>query len=169
VWRDAADVFAPDAPRGHHDGEPRARMEAAAVANAIEAEADLIDLEANATKGKGGAAVASADYRSVKWFGTSYTFTKSQAACVKLLWEAWKADTPELNGLTVVADAKVDQCRLVDVFKSKGKMHPAWGTMIVPGGTKGTYRLNDDPAVVPKSRRKRSRKTPRKTPPKTSR
>jgi hypothetical protein len=43
VWLEVAGVLAPDAPRGDQDGEQRALMEAAAVANAIEAEADLID------------------------------------------------------------------------------------------------------------------------------
>ena len=107
------------------------------------------------------------DFRSVVWFGTSYTFTRNQAACVKVLWTAWKAGTPELEGLTVVTQADVSQTRLSDVFKAKGKMHLAWGTMIGQGRTKGAYRLSE-PATVAKSavkpRRKESRKSPRKTP-----
>jgi len=83
------------------------------------------------------------DFRSVVWFGKSYTFTKNQAACVKVLWEAWKAGTPELDGLTVVAQADVSQTRLIDVFRSKGKAHVAWGTMIAQGQSKGAYRLSD--------------------------
>lgn len=106
----------------------------------------------------------SADFRSVFWSGTPYTFTKSQAACVKVLWVAWEACTPELDGLTVVTQADVSQTRLIDVFRSKGKAHPAWGAMIVQGQSKGAYRLNDATAVVPpKVPRTQSRKTTRKT------
>jgi hypothetical protein len=104
------------------------------------------------------------DFRSVVWSGTPYTFTKTQAACVKVLWTTWKADTPELDGLTVVTQADVAQSRLIDVFRSKGKAHLAWGTMIVGGTSKGAYRLNDRLAAAPpKARRKGSRKTTRKT------
>jgi hypothetical protein len=87
--------------------------------------------------------VHSADFRSVVWSGTSYTFTKSQAACVGVLWAAWKAGTPELDGLTVVTQADVSQTRLIDVFRSKGRAHAAWGTMIMQGQSKGAYRLSD--------------------------
>ena len=104
------------------------------------------------------------DFRSVVWSGTSYTFSKAQAACVKVLWAARKAGTPELDGLTVVTQADVSQTRLIDVFRSKGKAHAAWGTMIIQGHSKGANRLNDKPAVAPpKAPRKGSRKTTRKT------
>ena len=83
----------------------------------------------------------SPDFRSVHWFGTDYGFTKNQALCVKLLWVAWKNGTPERDGLAVVTEADVSQTRFVDVFKRQGTMHSAWGAMIVPGSTKGVYRL----------------------------
>lgn len=115
-------------------------------------------------KGDDSKVLHSDDFRSVVWLGTPYTFTKNQAACVKVLWEAWTAGTPELEGLTVVTRADVAQTRLIDVFRSKGKAHSAWGTMIVQGTSKGAYRLNDRPAVTPpKARQKGSRKTTRKT------
>jgi hypothetical protein len=104
------------------------------------------------------------DFRSVVWCGKPYTFTKNQAACVRVLWAAWEADTPELDGLTVVTQTDVSQARLVDVFKRDGTMHQAWNTMIVPGTTKGSYRLITKPIVAAEPRRKNSRKTPRKTP-----
>jgi hypothetical protein len=107
----------------------------------------------------------SCDFRCVVWHDTSFTFTKAQAACVKSLWAAWQAGTPDLDGLTVITQADVDQCRLIDVFKSKGEMHPAWGVMVIAGATKGSYRLSDCKNARPaKTRRTRSRKTPRKTP-----
>ena len=86
---------------------------------------------------------------------------------MKVLWAAWEAATPELDGLTVVTQADVSQTRLSDVFKAKGKMHLAWGTMIAQGQSKGAYRLSE-PATVAKSavklRGKESRKSPRKSP-----
>lgn len=106
----------------------------------------------------------SPDFRSVRWRGEAYSFTRNQALCMKQLWEAWEAGTPEMDGITVTTVADVSQTRLVDVFKSKGSMHPAWGTVIVPGETKGSYRLSDAAIIAKKSRRTKTRKTPRKTP-----
>ncbi len=79
----------------------------------------------------------SADFRSVQWFGTEYDFTATQAAIVKLLWEAWENDTPGVgsDSLLVAVDSKTS--RLVDIFRD----HPAWGAMIVNGATKGSKRL----------------------------
>ena len=82
----------------------------------------------------------SKDFRSVKWCGQSYLFTKSQALCVKVMWEASQQGTPEMEGLTILTDADAAGTRLIDVFRK----HPAWGTMIVKGGTKGAYRLAPD-------------------------
>ncbi len=81
----------------------------------------------------------SPDFRSVNWFGRKYTFTGTQAACVKLLWENWEQGTPELAEPTILDSAGTSGDRLRDVF-DKGK-HDAWGTMIVPGTRKGTFRL----------------------------
>ena len=96
-----------------------------------------------------GDAVHGVDFRSVYWFGTEYSFTPKQAACVKILWQAWENKTPEMDFKTVLACAEdalsgeglgkqiTEGARLVDTFKN----HPAWGTMIVPGETKGSVRL----------------------------
>ena len=84
-------------------------------------------------------AVHSPDFHSVNWFGTEYTFTPNQAACVKLLWEAWDQGTPEVGGdyLIETADIQSSSKRMDTVFRE----HPAWATMIVPGEKKGNYRL----------------------------
>ena len=79
----------------------------------------------------------SEDFRSVNWFGTPFTFTKTQAACVKVLWEAWIRDASELDQQTVLEAADAASTRLVDVFKRS----PAWGVMIVRGSTQGAFRL----------------------------
>jgi hypothetical protein len=80
----------------------------------------------------------SPDFRSVYWFGQEYSFTANQAACVRLLWEAWENGTPELSGPKILEEADIDQDRLSAVFRD----HPAWKTMIRPGHTKGAYRLS---------------------------
>jgi|GEM_PF-2934798 len=80
----------------------------------------------------------SADFRSVVWFGQEYMFTANQAACIRLLWEAWENGTPEVSGAMILENAGIDQKRLSAVFRG----HPAWGTMIRPGQTKGSYRLS---------------------------
>jgi hypothetical protein len=82
----------------------------------------------------------SPDFRCVDWFGTEYTFTPTQAACVRVLWEAWEQRAPELGQDRIAADAESDAQRLRDVF-TKGK-HPAWGTMIVPGTTRSAFKLS---------------------------
>ncbi len=79
----------------------------------------------------------SADFRSVHWFNTDYTFTSSQAAVVGVLWIAWENGTPDVGQETILAEAKLDTKRLPDLFKG----HRAWGTMIVSGETKGAFRL----------------------------
>jgi hypothetical protein len=96
------------------------------------------------------------DFRSVHWYGRKYSFTRTQAECVRFLWAAWKNGTPEVGQHYLLQEAKSDQSRLQDVFKRKGKRHPAWGTMIVPSRTnKGTCRLQEPEDST------RTRKSPR--------
>lgn len=88
-------------------------------------------------------------FRSVYWYGTSYAFTGNQAACVKLLWEMWENDTPDVSHekLVETAEVSMETGRVVDIFKinvaGKSTKHPAWGTMIVSGTTKGICRLQE--------------------------
>jgi len=79
----------------------------------------------------------SQDFRSVNWFGTEYSFTPNQAAAVKILWEAWENKTPELSGDFLVAEVESESKRPRDIFKNNS----AFGTMIQPGKTKGSFRL----------------------------
>jgi hypothetical protein len=77
---------------------------------------------------------------SVCWYGQKFSFTGTQAACVKVLWEHWERDTPELHEQTILENAESAQRRLASVFNN-GK-HPAWGKMIVGVvGRKGIFRL----------------------------
>ena len=81
----------------------------------------------------------SPDFRSVDWFGETYTFSPIQAACVKFLWEAWENGTPEVGDSTILTSVESNSERLPLVFRD----HPAWNAMIVAGTTKGTHRLAD--------------------------
>jgi hypothetical protein len=78
----------------------------------------------------------SADYRSVHWFGADYTFTPTQAAVIRQLWEAWEDGTPGLGQETLLEGAGSTGDRLRDVFRGS----PAWGTLVVPLG-KGLFAL----------------------------
>lgn len=84
-------------------------------------------------------AAHSADFRSVNWFGTLYTFTANQAACVKVWWEHWEQGTPEVGDDTVLEAADSSGKRINALFNDC----TAWGTMIVAGSTKGTHRLQE--------------------------
>lgn len=79
------------------------------------------------------------DFACVLWWGRSYSFTGTQAAVVRQLWEAWQNGTPDVRQETLLAGAESETRRLGDTFKD----HPAWGTLIVGGGAKGCFRLND--------------------------
>lgn len=82
-------------------------------------------------------AMHSPDFRSVQWYGVTYSFTANQAAVVKSLWEAWKQETPEVGDKYLLEAADCNSDRLDLVFRNC----PAWNVMIVTGNTKGTRRL----------------------------
>jgi hypothetical protein len=78
----------------------------------------------------------SPDFASVFWFGAEFEFTKSQAACVKVLWESLQNRTPSVGQETILELAESNQSELRMVFRD----HSAWGTMIVTS-SKGRYKL----------------------------
>jgi hypothetical protein len=69
----------------------------------------------------------SADFTSVFWFGREYTFSRTQAACVNILWQAMRNGTPDLGQAYILEEAGSESSRLADVFKESD----AWGIMIV--------------------------------------
>lgn len=85
----------------------------------------------------------SPDFRSVKWNGTYYSFTATQAACIEILWTAWKQGTPEESDAYVLEEAGASAERLSHVFRMGRKAHPAWNTLIVEGDKKGAHRIAD--------------------------
>jgi len=81
----------------------------------------------------------SPDFRSVSLNGQEFALTTSQAKVVECLWENYENRTPDVSQdylIETVLDST--QSRLKDVFKNSD----AWGTLIAPGRTRGTFRLN---------------------------
>lgn len=86
-------------------------------------------------------ATHSPDFRSLNWYGDPYKFSAVQAAVVKVLWEARDNGTPDVGQQALLEEAGSESTRLVDVFKR----NEAWGIVIVPGESAGTYRLGERP------------------------
>jgi len=80
-------------------------------------------------------------FACVFWFGANYSFTPNQAKVVEILWRAWEGGTPDVYHNLLLNAADLGAERLVDVFKGSA----AWGTLIVPGQVKGTFRLQEPP------------------------
>jgi hypothetical protein len=83
------------------------------------------------------------DFRSVRWEGHDFTFTTFQAAVVKLLVEHRGRPLSQAHVLETIGSAAD---RLRDVFKSKGKTHAAWGTLIL---VPAQHRRGKDLYMVP--------------------
>ncbi len=81
------------------------------------------------------------DFTEVVWNGKQYKFNKpQQALSVGYLWKNKRAREKSI-GEAIGSEA--ENFRLIHIFRQQGKktkMHPAWGTMIVPDG-KGIYAL----------------------------
>ena len=78
----------------------------------------------------------SPDFRSVHWHGTDHAFNPTQAACVRLLWEAWENGTPDVGSDTLLEAAGDGFERVKHVFRE----HRAFNAM-VRQVRRGTYRL----------------------------
>lgn len=110
-------------------------------------------------------AVHSPDFRSVRWFGELYSFTFNESVVVQVLWTAWEQGTPDVSHCTLREAIEEleksslpqsrerigDRAKLKNVFRSKGGKK-AWGTLVVAGETRGTYRLAEPKklTVIPK-------------------
>ena len=88
----------------------------------------------------------SPDYATVIWKGQAFYFNRHQAACVRLLHKGWMNGT-ELLGGDYLLGALGSASRMSDLFKR----HPAWGSLIVPGERRATYRLKLSPKLPPNS------------------
>ncbi len=87
----------------------------------------------------------SPDFRSVNWEGMVFSFTPGQAAVVKVLFNAWQIGAPDVGDSTLLdaVDREAPPDRLDTFFRE----HPAWDTMIVKGGTRGSRRLAGRPKI----------------------
>jgi hypothetical protein len=83
----------------------------------------------------------SEDFRSVRWFGETYSFTAKQAPVVRLLWEHWAKGTPDVGDETLLlaVDHEWPPASIRHLFRG----HPAWKTLIIAGANRGTHRLAD--------------------------
>jgi hypothetical protein len=83
----------------------------------------------------------SSDYSCMRCYDTVYSFTGAQAACMRVLHQAWLNGTPDVRNETLLDAAGRNDKKLPDLFKQHRRRHPAWGVVVVQGGTKGTTRL----------------------------
>jgi len=81
----------------------------------------------------------SPDFRSVYLRGKEFGLTTNQARVVQCLYAARMNNTPDISQDHLLVEVlDTNQERLKDVFRSLKD----WDQLIVPGKTKGTYRLN---------------------------
>lgn len=76
-------------------------------------------------------------FRSACIGGREYSFTKMQAKAMECLWIAYQQGAPDVPTEAILETLDTTQTRLRDLFRE----HPAWNTVLVPGRTKGTFRL----------------------------
>jgi hypothetical protein len=80
----------------------------------------------------------SEDFRTVCYQGKEYHLTLNQARVTERLLKAHQNKTPEVHQATLLENLEIYSKRVRDVFKNS----PTWGTLIVKGEKKGTFRLN---------------------------
>jgi hypothetical protein len=89
------------------------------------------------------------DFRMIARGEVAWHFSPAQAAVCRALWEAHVNNTPSVGQDTLLEAAGCEGGRLRDLFKR----NPAWGVLIVPGSTKGTFQLDlgfaSDPTKAP--------------------
>ncbi|MCC6238130.1 MAG: hypothetical protein IT299_11240, partial [Dehalococcoidia bacterium] len=79
----------------------------------------------------------SADFRSAQWNGQSFSLTPQQAQVVEMLLDAWLNGTPDLGQGYLLDRIGTTANELRFTFRDS----PAWGTLVVGGGTRGSFRL----------------------------
>lgn len=80
----------------------------------------------------------SPDFRSVSAHGGEFGFTAQQAPVVKLLYEAYENGTPDVGQVFILSELGLPGTQLRDLFRHS----EAWGTLIISGSTRGTFRLS---------------------------
>jgi hypothetical protein len=82
----------------------------------------------------------SSDFRSAIWDDKQYSFTPTQAAIVRQLWEAMDNGMPDVGQETLLEGGGSQSNKVGDLFRN----HPAWGVMIRGGSSRGTFRLAEE-------------------------
>ncbi len=88
--------------------------------------------------GKAGDFRHSSDFRSVSLRGEQFSLTPRQAQAIQILWEAHNNGSSEVGQHYILEKLDSPSSRLRDTFRNS----PAWRKLVVPGNTKGTFRLN---------------------------
>jgi hypothetical protein len=81
----------------------------------------------------------STDFRSVTLHGKKFSLTSPQAQVIERLYEAYQNGTPDVGQDALLVELELQSTRLRDIFKSTSEV---WGTLVMQGKKKGTYRLN---------------------------
>lgn len=79
----------------------------------------------------------SADFRSVYVDGVLFALSPHQAQIIQILWGHWEQKTPDVEQDYILEEIGSKNKRLRNYFRN----NTAWGTLIVPGERKGTFRL----------------------------
>lgn len=80
----------------------------------------------------------SPDFRSIFWAGRRFTFSHTQAAIVEILFNAWANGSQDVGQAYLLEEAGSEPSgKIQDLFRES----PAWGTLIVAGENRGTWRL----------------------------
>lgn len=83
----------------------------------------------------------SLDFRSVHWYGLDLSNNPQQAAAFAILWDAAANGTHDVGGDAVCVQIGADGRRLDHIFRG----HPAWGTVVIKGASRGSFRLAPPP------------------------
>lgn len=105
------------------------------VLAAPHAEPPAVDRNFELQPGKG--------FRSLRVGLRLFSFTAAQSKAVEVLYDAWMSGAPDVPDSDLLRAVNTDATRMVDVFRNC----EAWGTIIVEGQTRGTHRIDTDPAT----------------------
>lgn len=78
----------------------------------------------------------SPDFRSVRWFGQTFTFTPAQSIIVRELWAAWEHGTPKVGAAVLLEASDQVSDKISELFKRS----EAWNVMVRTDGN-GHYWL----------------------------
>ena len=88
------------------------------------------------------------DYTIFKYKGQSFEFTRKQAQAIKFMYEKQAKGKYSISKDEILEAANSSSKDLRDLFKSGGKKHPAWGTLI-QRTEYSYYRLDISPSFAP--------------------